>query len=236
MQGEHDTETLLALLASLVDEKVAVNTTQDALLSALVEAEGNVELAAARLNASDRISKISNEQLSGRKRKRAGLEHWIVNKKTPSVGGKSLPDIDQTERSDPPTSRPPIRGVIELSDGESDDLQTGSNLVSPSKPKPTSRPSRSPVSLMLVLKQAPIEEKKKPIQLAPRTLGTPALVAEHTPCTLHYSILPPDLACRLFYAMLKEAAGWDRNRWCVPFGRWVRVGPLNNKHRTNSPR
>lgn len=210
MQGEHDTETLLALLASLLGENVAVNTTQDVLLSALVDAEGDVDLAAARLNASEMTPKASNERLCGEKRKRSGLDRWIVNKKGPSVGGKSL---DQTERSDPSTSRPSIENVIEVTDDEGDSLQTGSNLASTSKPS-----SRPPVSLMSVLKQAPIEEKKRPIQLAPRTLGTPALVAEHTHCTLHYSALPPELACRLFYVMLKEAAGWDRNRWYAPFG------------------
>ena len=214
MQREHDTETLLALLASLLDKEVAVNTTQDALLDALVDAEGEIESAAARLNASDTTP---NKQLSGKKRRRSGLDCWIVNKKTPSVGGKSLPKVYQTERSDPSTSKPSIVDVIEVPDEQDGDLQTGSNLVSFSKPKPTSNSSRPPVSLMSVLKQAPTEEKKRPIQLAPRTLGTPALVAEHTPCTLHYSILPSELACRLFYVILKEAVGWDRNRWYVRF-------------------
>ena len=210
MQSEHDTETLLALLVSLLDENITVNTTQDALLSVLVDAEGDVELAAARLQASNITSKTSSERLSGKKRKRPGLDRWIVNKKPPGVGGKSR---DQTERSDPPTTRLSIENVIEVPDDDSDNPPTGSNLASSSKPKPTLQLSRPPVSLMSVLKQAPIEEKKRPIQLAPLTLGTPALVAEHTQCTLHHSILPPELACKLFYVMLKEAAGWDRNRW-----------------------
>jgi len=199
MQREHDTETLLALLASLLDESVAVNTTQDALLSVLVDAEGDVQLAAARLHASNMTSKTSSERLSGKKRKRPGLDRWIVNKKAPGVGGKSR---DQTERSDPSTSRPFIENVIEVPDDDGDNLPGGGNLASSSKPKPTLQSSRPPVSLMSVLKRAPIEEKKRPIQLAPLTLGTPALVAEHTHCTLHYSILPPELACRLFYVMV----------------------------------
>lgn len=33
-------------------------------------------------------------------------------------------------------------------------------------------------------------------RLLPLTLATPELVAEHTPCTMHHSVLPPELACR----------------------------------------
>lgn len=221
MQREHDTETLLALLASLLDENVAINITQDAVLSALVDADGDVEFAAIQLNMSGKTSKTPNGRLSGKKRKRPGLDCWIVNKKTSSGGGKSLPKVDQTEKSDPSTGRSSIGDVIYIPDDVCDELQTGSNLDSSSKSNPTSHSSTLPVSLMSMLKQAPIGEKKGPIQLAPRTLGTPALVAEHTPCTLHYSVLPPELACKIFYLMLKEAAGWDRNRWYVLFGLWI---------------
>ena len=193
-----------------------------------MDAEGDVELAAARLHASNMTSKTSSESLSGKKRKRPGLDRWIVNKKAPGVGGKSR---DQTERGDPPTSRPSTENVIEVPDDDGDNPPSGSNRASSSKPKPALQFSRPPVSLMSVLKQAPIEEKKRPIQLAPLTLGTPALVAETTPCTLHHSILPPELACRLFYVMLKEAAGWDRNRWYVSLGLCSRV----DKHQTDTP-
>jgi hypothetical protein len=234
MQREHDTETLLALLASLLDENVAVNTAQDVLLSTLVDAEGDVEIAAVRLNASGMTSKTSNTQLRGKKRKRPGLDRWIVNKRSPSIGGKSSLEVDQTERNDPSTSRKFIEDIIEVPDDEGDDRHTGSKLVSPSQPKPTSHSSGLSVSLMSVLKQAPTKEKKRPMQLAPRTLGTPALVAEHTPCTLHHSILPLELACRLFYGMLKEAGGWDRNKWYVQFGSCIRVSPLNAKHQIDT--
>ena len=62
--------------------------------------------------------------------------------------------------------------------------------------------------------RAPVEqEKPSKIRQTPLTLATPALVALHTPCTLHYSVLPPELACELFYTMVDAAKGWSRNKW-----------------------
>ncbi|PCH38134.1 hypothetical protein WOLCODRAFT_130701 [Wolfiporia cocos MD-104 SS10] len=53
----------------------------------------------------------------------------------------------------------------------------------------------------------------RPPRFPPLTLATPSLVKQHTPCTLHHSILPPELACRLFYTMLDASKGWQKNRW-----------------------
>ncbi|KAG8891221.1 hypothetical protein FRB99_003767 [Tulasnella sp. 403] len=53
-------------------------------------------------------------------------------------------------------------------------------------------------------------------KLPPLTLGTRSLIEEHTPTTLHSSVLPPELACKLFYKMLDEAeAHWRRSKWYV---------------------
>jgi len=87
--------------------------------------------------------------------------------------------------------------------------------------KPTAKPpsssskiQREPVNLMTVLRQpAPPSPKKSLAQKPPITLATPAFVAKHTPCTLHYSVLTPELACRLFYTMLNLSTGWKRNKW-----------------------
>ncbi|KIM49268.1 hypothetical protein M413DRAFT_59732 [Hebeloma cylindrosporum] len=67
---------------------------------------------------------------------------------------------------------------------------------------------------MSLLRQ-PSSRKKEHTQLRlpPMLLGTPELVAQHTPCTLHLSILPPQLACRLFYAMIEASKTWKRNKW-----------------------
>ncbi|KAJ7184257.1 hypothetical protein C8R46DRAFT_883022 [Mycena filopes] len=78
---------------------------------------------------------------------------------------------------------------------------------------------------MTVLKQPPKIEKAVP-RLAPLMLSTPALVAEHTPCTLHPSILPPELACRLFYTMVDASRKWSRNKW------WLFDRIVESPHRT----
>ena len=88
--------------------------------------------------------------------------------------------------------------------------------ASTKKPPPpsSSKIQREAVNLMTVLRQpAPPSPKKALAQKPPITLATPALVAKHTPCTIHYSVLPPELACRLFYTMLDLSTGWKRNKW-----------------------
>ena len=64
-------------------------------------------------------------------------------------------------------------------------------------------------------------------RLPPLTLTNPSMVAQHTPCTLHYSVLPPDLACELFYTMLDAAQGWSRNKW------WLFDRLVESPHRTS---
>lgn len=49
--------------------------------------------------------------------------------------------------------------------------------------------------------------------LPPLLLSTPLAVSTHTPCSLHYDILPPELAERLFLRMLDESKTWKKNKW-----------------------
>ncbi|KAJ7871416.1 hypothetical protein B0H14DRAFT_213140 [Mycena olivaceomarginata] len=79
---------------------------------------------------------------------------------------------------------------------------------------------------MTVLKQPPKTEQGVP-KLPPLMLSTPAMVAEHTPCTLHPSILPPELACRLFYTMFDASRQWSRNKW------WLFDRLVESPHRTS---
>ncbi|KAF9507863.1 hypothetical protein BS47DRAFT_1377831 [Hydnum rufescens UP504] len=60
---------------------------------------------------------------------------------------------------------------------------------------------------------APPSPTKSLPRLPVLTLTTPAMVAQHTPTTLHTSILPAELACQLYYTMLEEAKTWSRNKW-----------------------
>ncbi|PVG02855.1 hypothetical protein CPB86DRAFT_696550 [Serendipita vermifera] len=79
---------------------------------------------------------------------------------------------------------------------------------------------------MSILKQAPSAPKEPP-KFPPLTLSNPPMVSQHTPCTLHHTILPPKLACKLFYAMLREATSWSRNKW------WLFDRLVESPHRTS---
>ncbi|KAH6918727.1 hypothetical protein BKA70DRAFT_1089537 [Coprinopsis sp. MPI-PUGE-AT-0042] len=81
---------------------------------------------------------------------------------------------------------------------------------------------------MRVLQPPPSSPKKSiAAKLPPLTLATPALVAQHTPCTLHHSVLPPELACELFYAMVDLAKDWKPNKW------WLFDRLVESPHRTS---
>ena len=73
-------------------------------------------------------------------------------------------------------------------------------------------PSKPVVDLMTVLRQPPPATPSVP-RLPPLTLSNPSLVAQHTPCTLHLSVLPAELACRLFYTMMDASRSWKKNKW-----------------------
>ncbi|KAI0692404.1 hypothetical protein BC835DRAFT_1277780 [Cytidiella melzeri] len=68
---------------------------------------------------------------------------------------------------------------------------------------------------------------RAPPKFPPLTLATPDLVAKHTPCTMHLSVLPPELACRLYYAMLDHSENWQRKKW------WLFDRVVESPHRTS---
>ncbi|OAX40046.1 hypothetical protein K503DRAFT_688361 [Rhizopogon vinicolor AM-OR11-026] len=79
---------------------------------------------------------------------------------------------------------------------------------------------------MSVLRPPPSSTRSVP-RLLPLTLSNPSMVAQHTPCTMHLSILPPELACRLFYTMLDLSQSWKRNQW------WLFDRVVESPHRTS---
>jgi len=175
-----DTDTLIALVTSLLTNGPH-SFAQDAIIDALVLANGDAEAAARTLLSSaspTSTRKLSGDQLSN-KRKPVNLNTWL---KPPSKKRKLGPVAGP--------SRPPR--FPEHDSGLDNSKPTG--------------------DLMAVLRQPP-SLKNTQSRLPPMLLGTPELVAQHTPCTLHLSILPPELACRLFYAMIKASKSWKRNKW-----------------------
>ncbi|KAF9239640.1 hypothetical protein BU15DRAFT_87946 [Melanogaster broomeanus] len=79
---------------------------------------------------------------------------------------------------------------------------------------------------MSVLRQPPSSKPSVP-RLPPLTLSNPSMVAQHTPCTLHLSVLPPELACKLFYTMVDLSQSWKQNRW------WLFDRVVESPHRTS---
>ncbi|KAF9458663.1 hypothetical protein BDZ94DRAFT_1284765 [Collybia nuda] len=80
---------------------------------------------------------------------------------------------------------------------------------------------------MSVLKRPPNSRDKIMPRLPPLILSNPIMVAKNTPCTLHLSVLPPELACRLFYTMVNASRDWKRNKW------WLFDRLVESPHRTS---
>ncbi|EKM55474.1 uncharacterized protein PHACADRAFT_184269 [Phanerochaete carnosa HHB-10118-sp] len=99
---------------------------------------------------------------------------------------------------------------------------------------PSNSPSKKPKTVtndeFMALLRLPNSSDSKPSgppKFPPLTLTTPDMVAKHTPCTMHLSVLPPELACRLFYSMIEESESWQRNKW------WLFDRVVESPHRTS---
>ncbi len=189
MDHHDDTELLIALVSSLFGGVAG----HEAILEALVLADGDVQGAADILNGG------SSKEKHKRKKKQT-LDGWLDK---------------------PKTSRAELVDLTRTSEGPS------SSVI-----KPTSKGashSKPPVDLMTILRPppSPDQDKRKLKGLPPLTLATPSMVATHTPCTLHLSILPPDLARRLFYTLIEAAKNWQRNKW------WLFDRVVESPHRTS---
>ncbi|THH20378.1 hypothetical protein EW146_g972 [Bondarzewia mesenterica] len=197
---ENDTETLLAVLSSILPEPIPA---QEILLDALVQSNGDVNTAARKL------SSDTNAGLKSKKRKRTtNLDAWLAH---------SIP-LPSKSRSKSPEKKSSLKPMASGTSAR-DTMMAGPSRAGPSS---TTKPI---VNLMDVLRPPPSTGPSIP-RYPPLTLNNPSMIAEHTPCTLHPSILPPELACELFYTMLNEARDWKRNKW------WLFERLVESPHRT----
>ena len=173
-----DTETLIALVSSLLPQ---YNYSQDVILDALIQSNGDVEAAV----------EVLQSKKPTKKRNHSSLDSWL-NRPTKKI----------SMRMDSPAPPSMIKHV------------------------PTAVASSS-VNLMSVLRQPPSDALSKPSRLPTLTLSTPELVAKHTPCTLHLSVLSQELACKLFYTMLDASKKWKRNKW------WIADRVVESPHLTS---
>ena len=201
MDGHDDTDTLLALICSLLPDNITPS--QQSLLDALLQAEGDVEKAA------EIISKLRPDS----KRKRnVGLDSWLIPTASSSDTNGQPSSLQIRLGSESPNKKPRSAGAATLT--------TKIGLL------PLSRPVKPVDNLLDVLRQPPSAATSVP-RLPPLILSNPLLVAQHTPCTYHLGILPSELACRLFYTMLHEAQNWSRNKW------WLFDRLVESPHRSS---
>lgn len=213
MDDTEDTDTLLALLCSLLPDNIAPS--QESLLEALLQTEGNVEKAA------EIISKQRKQHLSdpNKKRKRnVSLDSWLTRAtSSKDADGQSL-TLDSPARQSQLGSESPNKKPRSSS---------GTITTRDDGPLTLSKPVRPIKNLLDVLRPPPSVATTSVPRLPPLTLSNPSLVAQHSPCTLHLGILPQELACRLFYTVLHDARDWPRNKW------WLVDRLVESPHRSS---
>ena len=180
-----DTDLALAVLSSLVPN---ADISQDVLLDALVAAHGDVEAAAKTL----RLESKEETLRPGKRRRRddaGGLDQWLM---PPAKLGGSDSRRLLTDQAN--TSPPPVKPKVAVT-----------------SPAPLGVPTINDVLVdrSSAIPSVPIADRSLP----PLTLGTAALVARHTPCTLIENVLPLELASRLYLTMIDESSSWQQNTW-----------------------
>ena len=209
MDGPEDTDTLLALLCSLLPDNIAHS--QESLLEALLQTDGDVEKAA-------RIISKQHRSSPNKKRKRnVSLDSWLTRPtSSKDANGQSLAP-DSPARQSRLGSESPNKKPRSLSGTTTTEVG----------PLTLSKPVKPIKNLLDVLRPPPSVATTSVSRLPPVTLSNPSLVAQHTPCTLHLGILPQELACRLFYTMLHDARDWPRNKW------WLVDRLVESPHRSS---
>lgn len=196
--NEVDTETLIAMVASLL---TVPHPGQDVVLDTLVQCDGDVQAAATSIN-SAKHAKGSSKPASAKRKASSDLTNWLVS-------------LHPTK---------PLSHKKRLT--EQADTGTGPLVIKDTAHIPNTSPTKLAVDLTSVLRPPPPFKKSVP-RLPPLTLFNHSMVAEHTPCTLHLSVLPPELACELFYTMRDLSRSWKRNKW------WLFDRVVESPHRTS---
>jgi hypothetical protein len=213
MDGPEDTDTLLALICSLLPDNF--KPSQESLLDALVLTDGDVEKAA---------EIISKQRPNSKRKRRVSLDSWLIHTTASSndANGQSS-SLQSRLGSESPNKKP--RSASSASG-------TSTTKIAPDPPAALSRPVKPVDNLLEILRQPPLQVSAATgttsvPRLPPLTLSNPSLVTQHTPCTHHLGILPAELACRLFYTMLHEARDWPRNKW------WLVDRLVESPHRSS---
>ncbi|KAG9124725.1 hypothetical protein FRC07_010460, partial [Ceratobasidium sp. 392] len=143
---------------------------------------------------------LNSPRKTGKAKRKRNLDGWLSQRSSNGSKRKKEPQAKAQERV-----------CIDLSMDDSDDEDA---IVLLPQPSSSSTPSKSkpPISLLSVLRDNTTSTRKLQ-RLPPLTLTTPALVSQHTPLTMHSSVLPPELSCRLYHAMVKASEEWSRNKW-----------------------
>ncbi|PIL24143.1 hypothetical protein GSI_13896 [Ganoderma sinense ZZ0214-1] len=210
-----DTETMLAILSSLLHPLEFEHTV---LLDALVKAQGDVELAARSLRPEPPRKKRKVSQ-------KAGLQGWLKS----GDKGHDSQDKAISSASANPDKFTPRRASSPAVLGTNVPGGSESSFSSPRKPSSRAK-AVSNIEFMALfrpLNSSDSSSKPQAPRHPPLALVSPDHVAQHTPCTLHSSILPQELACRLFYTMLHASRDWNRNKW------WLFDRVVESPHRTS---
>ena len=201
--SEADTETLIAMVASLL---TVPNPGQDVVLDTLVQCSGDIQAAAALIDA--KHTKGSSKPASAKRQiPSSDLSNWLMSPH-PTPSSSKLPSLKKKRAPQQPDTGP---GPLAIKD---------------TTHTPGNSPGKPAVDLMSVLRPPPPSKPSVP-RLPPLMLSNPAMVAQHTPCTLHLSVLPPELACELFYNMMDLSQSWKRNKW------WLFDRIVESPHRTS---
>jgi hypothetical protein len=209
MDDPEDTDTLLALIRSLLPDNITPS--QESLLDALVQADGDVEKAA---------EIISKQRLNSKRKRKVSLDSWLIRTTASSNDANGQSSSLQSRLGSESSNKKP------RSAGSASGTSTTKIAPDPLLSRPV-----KPVDNLLDILRQPVQVSvatgTSVPRLPPLTLSNPSLVAQHTPCTHHLGILPAELACRLFYTMLHEARDWPRNKW------WLVDRLVESPHRSS---